>query len=79
MSKDSQMRNSKDKYPIYCPNCGERMWVSFEGTYEDVYKITKKGTISKKRVRQYFFPYVGGYKVSCSKCDYVFKRFDNAN
>lgn len=67
------------KYPTYCPVCGGRMWITFEGAYQNVYKITKEGIISKKRVRQYFYPYIHDYKISCSECDYVLKEFVNAN
>ena len=54
-----------------CPKCGSTLEFSNLMQYSDVYKITRSGKLSKKRIRKEDCgPMECGY-ISCTKCDFV--------
>ena len=54
-----------------CPKCGSTLEFSNLMQYSDVYKITRSGKLSKKRIRKEdCWPMECGY-ISCTNCDFV--------
>ena len=54
-----------------CPKCGSTLEFSNLMQYSDVYKITRSGKLSKKRIRKEDCgPMECGY-ISCTNCDFV--------
>lgn len=54
-----------------CPKCGSTLEFSNLMQYSDVYKITRSGKLSKKRIRKEDCgPMERGY-ISCTNCDFV--------
>lgn len=54
-----------------CPKCGSTLEFSNLMQYSDVYKITRSGKLSKKRIRKEDCGLMECGYISCTNCDFV--------
>lgn len=54
-----------------CPKCGSTLEFSNLMQYSDVYKITRSGKLSKKRIRKEDCGHMECGYISCTNCDFA--------